>query len=96
VRVVQSSQRPLGFATGGRGDFWIKQGVRVAGPVHIAFAARDRVTVDAFHRAAVHAGGTENGKPGLRPHHHAGCYAAYVLDPDCNNVEAVFNDERPA
>jgi catechol 2,3-dioxygenase-like lactoylglutathione lyase family enzyme len=93
VRVVQSSQGPLGFATDGRGDFWIKQGVRVAGPVHIAFAARDRVTVDAFHRAAVQAGGTDNGQPGLRPHYRVGYYAAYVLDPDGNNVEAVFNDE---
>jgi catechol 2,3-dioxygenase-like lactoylglutathione lyase family enzyme len=93
VRVVQSSQGPLGFATDGRGDFWIKEGAPIAGPVHIAFAALDRATVDAFHSAAVQAGGTDNGPPGLRPHYGAGYYAAYVLDPDDNNVEAVFNDE---
>jgi catechol 2,3-dioxygenase-like lactoylglutathione lyase family enzyme len=67
VRVVQSSQGPLGFATDGRGDFWIKEGAPVAAPVHVAFAARDRATVDAFHRVAVQAGGTDNGPPGLRP-----------------------------
>jgi catechol 2,3-dioxygenase-like lactoylglutathione lyase family enzyme len=93
VRVVQSSQGPLGFATDGRGDFWIKEGAPVA-PVHIAFAAPDRATVDAFHGAAVQAGGTDNGPPGLRPHYGVGYYAAYVLDPDGNNIEAVFNAER--
>jgi catechol 2,3-dioxygenase-like lactoylglutathione lyase family enzyme len=92
VRVVQSSQGPLGFATDGRGDFWIKEGAPVAGRVHIAFAARDRATVDAFHRLALQAGGTDNGPPGLRPHYGAGYYAAFVLDPDGNNVEAVFSD----
>jgi predicted lactoylglutathione lyase len=91
---VQSSQGPLGFATDGRGDFWIKEGAPVAGPVHIAFAARDRATVDAFHRAAVQAGGTNNnGPPGLRAHYGASYYAAFVCDPDGNNVEALFNDE---
>ncbi len=89
VRVVQSSQGPIGFATDDRGDFWIKEGGPAA-PVHLAFAAIDRVIVDAFHAAALRAGGTDNGPPGLRPHYGAGYYAAYVLDPDGNNVEAVF------
>ena len=93
VRVVQSSQGPLGFVTDRRGDFWIKEAAPAAAPVHVAFAARDRATVDAFHRAAVQAGGTDNGAPGLRPHYGTGYYAAFVLDPDGNNVEAVFNDE---
>lgn len=53
-----------------------------AGSVHIAFAAPDRETVDAFHAAAVEAGGVDNGRPGLRPHYHSGYYAAFVLDPD--------------
>jgi catechol 2,3-dioxygenase-like lactoylglutathione lyase family enzyme len=61
--------------------------------IHIAFAAPDRATVDAFHAAALAAGGTDNGAPGLRPQYHAGYYGAYVLDPDGNNVEAVFHDE---
>jgi catechol 2,3-dioxygenase-like lactoylglutathione lyase family enzyme len=92
VRVVQSSQGPLGFVTAGRGDFWIKDGAPAAAPVHIAFAASDRAAVDAFHRAAVQAGGADNGAPGLRPRYGAGYYAAYVVDPDGNNVEAVFDD----
>jgi catechol 2,3-dioxygenase-like lactoylglutathione lyase family enzyme len=63
-----------------------------AAPVHVAFAAPDRATVDAFHAAALAAGGTDNGAPGLRPQYHAGYYAAYVFDPDGHNVEAVFHD----
>jgi len=58
--------------------------------VHLAFQARDRTMVDAFHKAALAAGGTDNGGPGER-HYHPGYYGAYVLDPDGNNVEAVFH-----
>jgi catechol 2,3-dioxygenase-like lactoylglutathione lyase family enzyme len=58
-------------------------------PVHVAFLAHDPETVDAFHAAAVDAGGKDNGGPGRRPHYHERYYAAYVLDPDGNNVEAV-------
>jgi catechol 2,3-dioxygenase-like lactoylglutathione lyase family enzyme len=61
-------------------------------PVHVAVAAPDRATVDAFHAAALAAGGRDNGGPGLRPQYPPGYYAAYVLDPDGNNVEAVFHD----
>jgi catechol 2,3-dioxygenase-like lactoylglutathione lyase family enzyme len=57
--------------------------------VHIAFRAADRATVDAFHKAAIAAGGTDNGAPGMRPHYHQDYYGAFVLDPDGNNVEAV-------
>jgi len=63
-----------------------------AASVHIAFAAPDRETVDAFHAAAVEAGGVDNGRPGLRPHYHSGYYAAFVLAPDGNNVEALYRD----
>ena len=58
--------------------------------VHLAFQARDRDMVDAFHKAALAAGGTDNGKPGERDYH-PGYYGAFVLDPDGNNVEAVFH-----
>jgi catechol 2,3-dioxygenase-like lactoylglutathione lyase family enzyme len=57
-------------------------------PVHVAFAA-DRAAVDAFYEAAVAAGGTDNGAPGVRPHYHENYYAAFVRDPWGNNVEAV-------
>jgi catechol 2,3-dioxygenase-like lactoylglutathione lyase family enzyme len=58
--------------------------------VHLAFQAKDRATVDAFYRAALAAGGTDNGAPGER-HYHPGYYGAFVLDPDGNNIEAVFH-----
>ena len=61
----------------------------VSRDVHIAFTARDDTTVDAFWRAGVDAGYVDNGAPGERPEYHAGYYAAYLLDPDGNNVEAV-------
>ena len=62
--------------------------------VHLAFPAPDRSAVEAFHRAAVEAGYRDNGAPGERPEYHAGYYGAFVLDPDGNNVEAVFHDRR--
>jgi catechol 2,3-dioxygenase-like lactoylglutathione lyase family enzyme len=60
--------------------------------VHLAFPAPDRAAVEAFHRAAVDAGYRDDGAPGERPEYHPGYYGAYVLDPDGNNVEAVFHD----
>ena len=60
--------------------------------VHLAFQARDRETVAAFHRAALGAGGRDNGAPGERSYH-PGYYGAFVLDPDGNNIEAVFHGE---
>jgi len=63
---------------------------RLTGRIHVAFQARDRATVDAFHKAALAHGGTDNGAPGERPYH-PGYYAAFALDPDGNNVEAVFH-----
>ena len=70
--------------------FWIGQ--RDLGPqtgVHVAFTAKDREMVDAFHAAALAAGGTDNGGPGVREIYHPDYYSAFVLDPDGNNVEAV-------
>jgi catechol 2,3-dioxygenase-like lactoylglutathione lyase family enzyme len=58
-------------------------------PLHLAFLAMDPETVDAFHAAALEAGGRDNGAPGPRPQYHERYYAAYALDPDGNNVEAV-------
>lgn len=58
--------------------------------VHLAFQVRDREMVDAFYKAALAAGGTDNGRPGER-HYHPGYYGAFVLDPDGNNIEAVYH-----
>ncbi len=60
-----------------------------AGVVHVAFVAQTRSEVDAFYHAALDAGGADNGAPGPRPHYHPNYYAAFVRDPDGNNIEAV-------
>ena len=78
----------VGWGPPGRVDFYIRQG-EPAAPLHLAFAASDRATVDAFHAAALAAGGTDNGPPGLRPHYHGNYYGGYAIDLDGHNVEAV-------
>lgn len=75
--------------------FWIGTSQPAGGPVHVAFAAPDRATVADFHAAALAAGGGDNGRPGPRPEYHPGYYGAFVLDPDGNNIEAVFHGDRP-
>lgn len=64
----------------------------LTGRHHLAFQAKDRATVDAFYQAALAHGGADNGAPGERPYH-PGYYAAFVLDPDGNNIEAVYHGE---
>jgi catechol 2,3-dioxygenase-like lactoylglutathione lyase family enzyme len=78
-----------GFGEGGKPDFWIGGEGKLEKPVHVAIVAKDRASVDAFHRAALAAGGKDNGKPGLRPHYHPNYYAAFVFDLDGHNIEAV-------
>jgi catechol 2,3-dioxygenase-like lactoylglutathione lyase family enzyme len=78
-----------GFGAPGKPDFWLETRRPPAGAVHVAIASPDRKTVEAFHEAALAAGGTDNGPPGPRPHYHEHYYGAYVLDPDGNNIEAV-------
>lgn len=81
----------LGFGVPENPFFWIGSGRAASTGVHVAFAATDRATVDGFHAAALAAGGRDNGAPGLRPEYHPGYYGAFVLDPDGNNIEAVFH-----
>ena len=69
--------------------FWLREGGEPGPGRHVAFTARSRAEVDEFHRAALAAGGRDNGAPGLRPHYHEHYYGAFVLDPDGNNIEAV-------
>ncbi|MBK6615098.1 VOC family protein [Ottowia sp.] len=95
----------LGIELGGQEDsyFWADElfvssadspaaAGQLTGRHHLAFQARDRAMVDAFHQAALAHGGRDNGAPGERPYH-PGYYAAFVLDPDGNNIEAVFHGE---
>jgi catechol 2,3-dioxygenase-like lactoylglutathione lyase family enzyme len=84
-----------GFGNGQKPFFWIATGRRAPqSGVHVAFAVDDRARVDAFHAAALAAGATDNGAPGVRAIYHPTYYGAYVLDPDGNNVEAVCH--KPA
>lgn len=73
----------------GKPSFWIGGGETLTGPMHVAFVAATRAQVDAFHAAALAAGGVDNGPPGVRPHYHPNYYGAFVLDPDGRNIEAV-------
>ncbi|MGV8856182.1 MAG: VOC family protein [Devosia sp.] len=82
-----------GVKVGGFGQdravFWLNQGEPHRPSVHFAFTATTHAQVDAFYAAAMAAGGTDNGGPGLRPHYSEHYYAAFVRDPDGNNIEAV-------
>jgi catechol 2,3-dioxygenase-like lactoylglutathione lyase family enzyme len=74
----------------GADEFWVDMADGPISQVHLAFQARDHDAVDRFHAAALAAGGTDNGGPGERAYH-PGYYAAFVLDPDGNNIEAVYH-----
>jgi catechol 2,3-dioxygenase-like lactoylglutathione lyase family enzyme len=93
----------VGVPVGGEGDcdFWADElfvssadskavAGKLTGRHHLAFQAKDKAAVEAFHRAGLAAGGIDNGAPGERPYH-PGYYAAFLLDPDGNNIEAVFH-----
>lgn len=69
--------------------FWVHEGEKQAPSIHVAFSARNRAEVDAFHAAAIKAGGADNGAPGIRAHYHPDYYGAFVRDPDGHNIEAV-------
>ncbi len=84
-----NGERAAGFGANGKPDFWIGSEGGLNHSVHVALLAKDRATVDAFYRAALAAGGKDNGAPGLRPHYHANYYGAFVFDPDGHNIEAV-------
>lgn len=84
-----------GVKVGGYGkakpDFWLTESQEVGPGRHYAFVAASQAEVDAFYAAAMAAGGRDNGGPGPRPHYHAHYYGAFVIDPDGNNVEAVYH-----
>ena len=92
AKVVMEYGDSFGFKDrAGRHDFWVTKG-QVGEPTHFAFLARSAKEIDAFYAAAIAAGGKDNGKPGPREDYAA--YAAFVFDPDGNNVEAVIWDEE--
>ncbi len=89
TRLADDPAKPsnAGYGRDNHAGFWLSNATR-RGQVHLAFAAGTRAEVDAFHAAGLAAGGTDNGGPGLRSYA-PNYYAAYVLDPDGNNIEAV-------
>jgi catechol 2,3-dioxygenase-like lactoylglutathione lyase family enzyme len=89
-RLLYENDACAAFGTQGHDDFAICADQPTT-RAHVAFISPDRAAVDAFHAAALAAGGRDNGAPGLRPEYHAGYYGAFVLDPDGNNVEAVHH-----
>lgn len=80
-----------GFAEGGHTSFWIEKDEHPKG-VHVAFRANSKEEVDSFYKEALSVGSTDNGMPGYREDYGPGYYAAYVHDPDGNNIEAVWFD----
>jgi catechol 2,3-dioxygenase-like lactoylglutathione lyase family enzyme len=89
---VTGSTNVAGFGEPRKPDFWIAQGKPNDPRVHVAFQVGKRSLVDAFHQAALAAGGRDNGTPGLRPQYHSNYYGAFVLDPDGHNIEVVCHE----
>lgn len=94
VTVVMEGPYGVGLGVQGKPTLWLYQTAETVAPLHLAFAAQDRRHVDEFYRAALEAGGKDNGAPGLRPHYHPSYYGAFVIGPDGHNVEAVCH--KPA
>ena len=92
VRVLQENALGVEMSADGKASLCLRPGEKHPAHLHLAFVAENRKQVDAFHRAALVAGYRDNGAPGERPEYHPGYYGAFVLDPDGNNIEAVFHD----
>ena len=89
VALVMEGPSGVGLGQNQKPSFWLHQTTDKPSPLHLAFAANDRKQVDDFYRAALSAGGKDNGPPGLRPHYRPNYYAAFVIGPDGHNIEAV-------
>lgn len=89
VSVIDESEQSVRFGMDGRAMFYVHTREAPPGPFHVAFEVGTREAVNEFHRAALAAGGRDNGVPGIRKHYSPTYYAAFVLDPDGHNIEAV-------
>jgi catechol 2,3-dioxygenase-like lactoylglutathione lyase family enzyme len=90
--LVMKWQSFAGFGIGGKPEFWIDGSKAPTDKLHVAFRASGRALVRAFHEAAIAAGGTDNGAPGVRAHYHEHYYGGFVHDPDGHNIEAVCHE----
>jgi catechol 2,3-dioxygenase-like lactoylglutathione lyase family enzyme len=100
IKLIMEFGQSCGFGRDEKPDFWIGAGptsfhkpehLRVITPTHVAFSARNPAEVHAFHKAALDAGGSDFGAPGLRAEYHPKYFGAFVLDPDGHDIEAVFH-----
>jgi catechol 2,3-dioxygenase-like lactoylglutathione lyase family enzyme len=92
LAVVQEGSLGIELSADGKSSLCICPTEEKPAHLHLAFTARDRQQVEAFHRAALKAGGKDNGAPGLRPNYHANYYAAFVIGPDGHNIEVVCHE----
>jgi catechol 2,3-dioxygenase-like lactoylglutathione lyase family enzyme len=89
IKVAATFEQWTGFGKGEKPQFWIVKREPITKGAHVAFAAADQKSVDAFYAAAIAAGGKDNGEPGPRKDYSPTYYGAFVIDPDGNNIEAV-------
>jgi len=92
VAVVQEGSLGVELSPKGKASLCLFQSEQRPARLHLAFKAENRRQVEDFHRAALEAGGRDNGVPGLRPHYHASYYAAFVIGPDGHNIEVVCHE----
>jgi catechol 2,3-dioxygenase-like lactoylglutathione lyase family enzyme len=95
IELIMEVQGWAGLGKAGKPEFWFGVGAQAHSPLHIAFIADNRDQVRAFHAAALAAGGTDNGPPGIREVYHSNYYGAFVIGPDGHNVEAVCHRPEP-
>ena len=95
-QVLMEFPNAAGLGAQGKPDLWIMQTDKTTHPTHVAISAANRAHIDAFHAAGVTAGGSDNGPAGLRPDYHPHYYAAFILDPEGNNIEVVCHDDPNA
>ena len=89
IKLLAEERNNVGFGKDKTAPFWIGPNNDASRKIHIAFVAVNRMQVDEFYKAALAAGGKDNGPPGIREIYHSDYYAAFVLDPDGHNIEAV-------
>lgn len=94
VAVAMEGAYGVGMGQNGKPSLWLVETKEKPAHLHLAFTAENRQQVDAFYRAALAAGGQDNGPPGLRPHYHANYYGAFVIGPDGHNVEVVCHQRQ--
>ena len=95
IELIMEVHGWVGLGRGGKPELWFGVHTEPQRPMHIAFVAENREQVRAFHAAAIAAGGTDNGAPGIREFYHPNYYGAFVLGPDRHNIEAVCHQPEP-